>query len=253
MIGCSECSFQIDYETVKRNPSDLYEKHRAHQATCPNIRSGSSIHRKDETGRRWHNYRGAAAASTAQGLKSQENLLRAASTAATGISTAQLCPTQSESRLPVPVNVKSNQGRLAADSVLQVRTSNSDPNPPTPEPEPQTPRMLRNESTSRRSTFTVDRNKPLDPVRKPICRNSEYDTYEGRLGTFYDWPRANPMKPEELARAGFYYVHNNDKVKCPYCFGGIYNWEPNDNAFSEHMRHNPKCDFLKWFALHYSY
>ena len=82
-----------------------------------------------------------------------QDLFRATSTTATRISTAQLCPSQSDSRLPVPVNVRSNQGRLAADSVLQVRTSNSNSKSPFKEPTTE-PKRFRNEQ--QRTMPTVD-------------------------------------------------------------------------------------------------
>ncbi|KAF3823501.1 hypothetical protein GH733_006969 [Mirounga leonina] len=79
-------------------------------------------------------------------------------------------------------------------------------------------------------------------------RPSPYDgavkTAEARLLTFQTWPLTSPQAPE-LARAGFYYVGPGDRVACFACGGKLSNWEPNDNALSEHLRHFPDCPFVE--------
>ncbi|XP_032283592.1 baculoviral IAP repeat-containing protein 3 [Phoca vitulina] len=79
-------------------------------------------------------------------------------------------------------------------------------------------------------------------------RPSPYDgavkTVEARLLTFQTWPLTSPQAPE-LARAGFYYVGPGDRVACFACGGKLSNWEPNDNALSEHLRHFPDCPFVE--------
>lgn len=52
-----------------------------------------------------------------------------------------------------------------------------------------------------------------------------------------------------------YYIHNtktinfflekNDTVRCFSCNLGLAEWNPKDNPWIEHARHNPKCWFLK--------
>ncbi|KAL3257291.1 hypothetical protein MRX96_046499 [Rhipicephalus microplus] len=51
---------------------------------------------------------------------------------------------------------------------------------------------------------------------------------EERFNTFYDWPLTSPT-PRALAQAGFYYLHEQDKVKCAFCKGVVHNWEPGDD------------------------
>ncbi|KAG3266709.1 BIRC2-like, partial [Ictidomys tridecemlineatus] len=60
-------------------------------------------------------------------------------------------------------------------------------------------------------------------------------TEEGRFLTYNMWPLTF-LSPLELARAGFYYVGPGDRVK-------LSNWEPKDDAMSEHRRHFPNCPF----------
>ncbi|XP_040590710.1 baculoviral IAP repeat-containing protein 3 isoform X1 [Mesocricetus auratus] len=70
------------------------------------------------------------------------------------------------------------------------------------------------------------------------------DTEKARLLTYQTWPLSF-LSPAELARAGFYYVGPGDRVACFACGGKLSNWEPKDDALSEHRRHFPSCPFLK--------
>jgi len=77
-----------------------------------------------------------------------------------------------------------------------------------------------------------------------------YDKYENRLETFKDkWPKylAGPT-PEALARSGFFYMGEGDKVQCFSCGKRLYQWEPADSADIEHIRWSPHCQFLPLVA-----
>uniref|UniRef100_A0A7N9DD78 Baculoviral IAP repeat containing 2 n=1 Tax=Macaca fascicularis TaxID=9541 RepID=A0A7N9DD78_MACFA len=67
---------------------------------------------------------------------------------------------------------------------------------------------------------------------------------KARLLTFQTWPLTF-LSPTDLAKAGFYYVGPGDRVACFACGGKLSNWEPKDNAMSEHLRHFPKCPFIE--------
>uniref|UniRef100_A0A8C2QP19 RING-type E3 ubiquitin transferase n=1 Tax=Cricetulus griseus TaxID=10029 RepID=A0A8C2QP19_CRIGR len=69
-------------------------------------------------------------------------------------------------------------------------------------------------------------------------------TEEARFLTYSMWPLSF-LSPAELARAGFYYVGPGDRVACFACGGKLSNWEPKDDAMSEHRRHFPNCPFLE--------
>ncbi|XP_063286492.1 baculoviral IAP repeat-containing protein 2 isoform X1 [Pelobates fuscus] len=73
---------------------------------------------------------------------------------------------------------------------------------------------------------------------------SHMATEEARLHTFTTWPLTF-LDSTELAKAGFYYIGPGDKVCCFACDGKLNNWEPKDNAMSEHRRHFPECPFVK--------
>ncbi|KAM3836227.1 putative inhibitor of apoptosis isoform 1-T2 [Vipera latastei] len=79
---------------------------------------------------------------------------------------------------------------------------------------------------------------------KPKPFNPMMSTEESRLLTFKTWPLAF-LSPSSLAKAGFYYVGPADKVACFACGGQLSNWEPKDNAMSEHQRHFPNCPFVE--------
>ncbi|KAM8976739.1 baculoviral IAP repeat-containing protein 2 [Pelodytes ibericus] len=83
----------------------------------------------------------------------------------------------------------------------------------------------------------------LSHVRSTDISSSMF-TEEARLGTFTNWPLTF-LTPSELAKAGFYYLGPGDKVICFSCEGKLNNWEPKDNAMSEHRRHFPECPFVK--------
>ncbi|KAH9508099.1 hypothetical protein Btru_052848 [Bulinus truncatus] len=48
----------------------------------------------------------------------------------------------------------------------------------------------------------------------------------------------------DLAEAGFYYAGYSDCVRCFHCGGGIFNWEVGDNAWVEHARWFPRCQYI---------
>ncbi|KAF7229543.1 E3 ubiquitin-protein ligase XIAP [Nothobranchius furzeri] len=67
---------------------------------------------------------------------------------------------------------------------------------------------------------------------------------EARLQTFSSWPVDSLMRPRDLAQAGFFYLMNADRVRCFCCGGELSDWEPEDNAWSEHSKHYPNCFFI---------
>ncbi|XP_004385918.1 baculoviral IAP repeat-containing protein 2 [Trichechus manatus latirostris] len=69
-------------------------------------------------------------------------------------------------------------------------------------------------------------------------------TEEARFLTYQMWPLTF-LSPSDLARAGFYYIGPGDRVACFACGGKLSNWEPKDDAMSEHRRHFPNCPFLE--------
>ncbi|XP_014600570.1 PREDICTED: death-associated inhibitor of apoptosis 2-like isoform X1 [Polistes canadensis] len=76
------------------------------------------------------------------------------------------------------------------------------------------------------------------------ANNQDYRFETIRLQTFEDWP-VNFIDPKDLAAAGFYYLHTEDKVKCFECKIEVYNWEEGDVPMRDHKRHSPICRFVR--------
>ncbi|XP_043220725.1 baculoviral IAP repeat-containing protein 7-A-like [Amphibalanus amphitrite] len=72
-----------------------------------------------------------------------------------------------------------------------------------------------------------------------------YATVESRLRSYQYWPPALAQKPRQLAEAGFFYAGVSDHVKCFHCDGGLRNWVPGDDPWTEHARWFSRCGFLR--------
>ena len=70
----------------------------------------------------------------------------------------------------------------------------------------------------------------------------------GRLATFrkksFKWPRDCPIKPVELAKAGFYFTGRRDMVECHVCHVQLKLWKPGDTAEGEHRFYSPLCPIV---------
>uniref|UniRef100_A0A3P8YRG2 RING-type E3 ubiquitin transferase n=1 Tax=Esox lucius TaxID=8010 RepID=A0A3P8YRG2_ESOLU len=80
--------------------------------------------------------------------------------------------------------------------------------------------------------------------RPPACHNPSMRREQDRLDSFHSWT-LTIILPTELAKAGFYYLGQGDRVACFTCGGQLSNWEPGDRAVSEHQRHYPNCRFVR--------
>ncbi|CAH0553031.1 unnamed protein product [Brassicogethes aeneus] len=76
-------------------------------------------------------------------------------------------------------------------------------------------------------------------------KHLQYATIEARLRTFTLWPAELIQTPDILAPAGFYYEGVSDQVRCFHCDGGLRNWDPIDDPWTEHARWFPTCSFVK--------
>jgi hypothetical protein len=66
-----------------------------------------------------------------------------------------------------------------------------------------------------------------------------------RLKTFATWPvRWGYLDPQDLARAGFFYVNEGCSVQCAFCLGVIREWFPMDEPMAEHRRRFSRCPFV---------
>ena len=65
-----------------------------------------------------------------------------------------------------------------------------------------------------------------------------------RRRTFDAWP-VDFIAPADLARAGFFSLHDGDKAQCIFCRGIVGGWELGDVPMTEHSRHFPQCPFVR--------
>ena len=79
-------------------------------------------------------------------------------------------------------------------------------------------------------------------------RNEDFSRFKdenARLQSFnHQWPTDCPLDKNELAKAGLFFTGPGDRVQCPWCEGGLYNWVEGDTAFGEHARHFQSCPFV---------
>lgn len=93
----------------------------------------------------------------------------------------------------------------------------------------------------------METSQPQTPADKPGVTRPKYREYsleQTRLASFTGWPSQMKQKPEVLAQAGFFYLGQGDKVKCFFCGGILWDWDPEDEPFTEHAKWFPKCPWL---------
>ena len=74
----------------------------------------------------------------------------------------------------------------------------------------------------------------------------------GRFQTFDDrWPAIQVRAtPRQISRAGFFFLGERDRVKCWYCNGGLQNWDPDDEPWTEHAKWFPTYVLLILNLVH---
>ncbi|XP_074863529.1 E3 ubiquitin-protein ligase XIAP [Carettochelys insculpta] len=75
-------------------------------------------------------------------------------------------------------------------------------------------------------------------------RDQEMDEEYSRLKTFANFPNCCPISASTLARAGFFYTGEGDRVKCFSCHATTEGWEHGDSAVGRHRRISPNCKFI---------
>lgn len=94
------------------------------------------------------------------------------------------------------------------------------------------------------------RPRKADYSRMEHCGGPQMAYESERLKTFANW--SSPYaKPDDLAKAGFFYSPINDRgqcisdrVKCTFCRGCLLNWEQGEVPAAAHRRAYPTCPFM---------
>ena len=87
----------------------------------------------------------------------------------------------------------------------------------------------------------------LDPLGINFDRPKypAYAVLATRVSSYKGWPASLTQQPRDLGTAGFFYVGYGDYTRCFFCGGGLRNWEPGDDPWTEHARWFPKCAFVR--------
>lgn len=112
-------------------------------------------------------------------------------------------------------------------------------------------RCLQKVSEWREGEDPLEKHRLLNPncpfiVNPRICGNMsiasdiDFQDENTRLQTFQDWP-ISFISPTDLAKAGFFYIHRSDQVKCAWCQRVIGEWEVSDDPVTEHLKFSPAC------------
>lgn len=86
---------------------------------------------------------------------------------------------------------------------------------------------------------------PTLPVGPPDRPEWDLSCLENRIRTFIGRWKLNFITPEQMAKAGFYYLGPGDRVRCMFCAKEVDRWQPGDNPVTEHKRVSPLCIFFK--------
>ncbi|OWF43066.1 inhibitor of apoptosis protein-like [Mizuhopecten yessoensis] len=101
--------------------------------------------------------------------------------------------------------------------------------------------------------FRHGRDVPNCPTSHPVDRlnvnfsKPKYPAYavlSVREATYDAWPQHLPQTREQMAGAGFVFTGHADYTRCFFCGGGLRNWEPGDDPWTEHARWFPRCMYL---------
>ncbi|XP_033922466.1 baculoviral IAP repeat-containing protein 7 [Melopsittacus undulatus] len=92
-----------------------------------------------------------------------------------------------------------------------------------------------------------DRKPAKEPEPRTTCHLFKWSMRNEarRLRTFRQWPADSPVSPQDLARAGFYYLGPGDEVRCFCCSGILKDWVPGDCPVAEHRKYFPSCKFIR--------
>ncbi|KAL4233183.1 Baculoviral IAP repeat-containing [Mactra antiquata] len=78
-----------------------------------------------------------------------------------------------------------------------------------------------------------------------VPRFAEYSKPAAREGTYCNIPETMTQSTDDLVEAGFFYMGQDDCVRCFHCGVLIRNWEIGDDPWTEHRHWSPNCEYLK--------
>jgi len=84
---------------------------------------------------------------------------------------------------------------------------------------------------------------PLPPIRinlQTLNLKSEVDLR--KIFKYWHVPFINVNQP---VAAGFFFTNRGDVVRCAFCGMEVGHWVERDDAFKDHQRWSPSCEFVK--------
>ena len=84
----------------------------------------------------------------------------------------------------------------------------------------------------------------LSVVNEFQASHPEYISLSKRLFSFRDWPPCMPFTGSEMARNGFFYTGEYDKVVCHACGVCLKHWQPGSNVARAHKKQSLNCYFV---------
>lgn len=72
----------------------------------------------------------------------------------------------------------------------------------------------------------------------------DWSAINTRLDSYRTFPTFANVPVERLARAGFYFTGESDRVRCFSCLHTVENWHQGDNPVERHQSVSPHCKFL---------
>ncbi|KAL3881541.1 hypothetical protein ACJMK2_027973 [Sinanodonta woodiana] len=105
-----------------------------------------------------------------------------------------------------------------------------------------------NSNSSNNASRHSDTIQDMTPV-KPGQDIGPLKYERNRLLTFENWPPTAEVDPVVLAKSGFRYTRNGDRVQCVFCKVILRDWEQGDVVHIEHRKISPLCPFLNGFNV----
>ncbi|XP_025190216.1 baculoviral IAP repeat-containing protein 2-like isoform X2 [Melanaphis sacchari] len=88
---------------------------------------------------------------------------------------------------------------------------------------------------------------PLEPISRSMSDERpswDLTSYENRLRTFDGVWKLPFITPNQMAKAGLYYLGIQDRVRCLFCSREFDYWRRGDDPTVEHKRQSPQCPFF---------
>uniref|UniRef100_A0A8C1GTK6 E3 ubiquitin-protein ligase XIAP n=1 Tax=Cyprinus carpio TaxID=7962 RepID=A0A8C1GTK6_CYPCA len=77
-----------------------------------------------------------------------------------------------------------------------------------------------------------------------IVPDDGWSSMHNRVNSFQRFPRSEEFSAERLARAGFYFTGQADRVCCFSCHATVEDWNRGDTPLNRHQQASPDCTFL---------